>query len=234
MMAKKLALNEKNKNGPRWFRWQNVHNPIGTSFDPCLKAMRYVKFTVHPTLNPSSKERQQEYYLRMDRREDYRDDVIDGLTKLIKGDVIMCSAVDSDERNDELKSSHISRDPATISRSFPTRSAHEQMIRASIPVVWQRQHPMPTSPTFLDPIITSRSFSTIPTHEQIQASTPRDGQTHGPTPTFSTPVGPQTHDAMPTASTPSLKSLMHYIDRRIGEHETYMKLMLTNHEAAIM
>ena len=40
MMAKKLALNEKNKNGPRWLRWQNVQNPIGTSFDPCLEAMR--------------------------------------------------------------------------------------------------------------------------------------------------------------------------------------------------
>ncbi|GMN20139.1 hypothetical protein TIFTF001_050006 [Ficus carica] len=40
MMAKKLALNEKNKNGPWWLCWQNVQNPIGTSFDPCLEAMR--------------------------------------------------------------------------------------------------------------------------------------------------------------------------------------------------
>ena len=39
---------------------------------------------------------------------------------------------------------------------------------------------------------------------------------------------------MPTASTPTLESLMHYIDRRIGEHETHIKSMLANHEAAMM
>ncbi|GMN68926.1 hypothetical protein TIFTF001_037976 [Ficus carica] len=150
----------------------------------------------------------------MERREDCSDDVIDSLTKLLDGDVILCSTADSDERNDELRLNHISRDPATISRSFPASSAHEQMIRSSSPVVCQRQHPMPTSLTFLDLATASRSFPAIPTHEQIQASAPRDGQTHGPTPTFSTPVGPQTHRAMPTASTPNLESLMHYIDRQ--------------------
>ncbi|GMN20142.1 hypothetical protein TIFTF001_050005 [Ficus carica] len=170
----------------------------------------------------------------MERREDCSDDVIDGLAKFIEGDVILCSAVDFDERNDELRSSHISRDPAKISRSFPASSAHEQIIRSFTPMVCQRQHPMPTSPTSLDPAIASRSFPAIPTHEHIRASTPRDGQTHGPMPTFSTPVGPQMHGAMPTASTPSLDSLMHYINRRIGEHETYMKSMFANHEAAIV
>ncbi|GMN20914.1 hypothetical protein TIFTF001_045402 [Ficus carica] len=188
MMAKKLALNEKNKNGPRWFRW----------------------------------------------RKDCSDDVIDGLAKFLEGNVILCSAADSDERNDELRSSHISRDPVKILRSLPASSAHEQIIRYTTPMVCQRQHPMPTSPTSLDPATASRSFPAIPTHEQIRASTPRDGQTYGPTPTFSTPVGSQTHDAMPTASTPSLDSLMYYIDRRIGEHETYMKSMFVNHEAAIV
>ncbi|GMN53204.1 hypothetical protein TIFTF001_022337 [Ficus carica] len=222
MMAKKLALNEKNKNWSRWLHWQNVQNPIGTSFDPCLEAMR------------STEERQREYYLRMKRSEECSDDVIDGLTKLLEGDVILCSTADTDERNDKLRSSHIFRDPTTISRSFPASSAHEQMIRSSTPVVWQRQHPMPTSHTTLDPATASRSFPAISTHEHIRASTPKDGQTHGPTPTFSTPVGPQTHSAMPTASTPSLESLMHYIDCRIGEHETYMKSMLANHEAAIL
>ncbi|GMN51340.1 hypothetical protein TIFTF001_020493 [Ficus carica] len=207
MMAKKLALNEKNKNGPRWLRWQNVQNPIGTSFDPCLEAMRSADFTVRPTLNFSSKERQREYYLQMERREDCSDDVIDGLMKLLEGDVILCSAADSDERSDELRSSHISRDPATILRSFPASSAHEQMIGAFTPMVWQRQHPMPTSPTSLDPATALR---------------------------FLTPVGPQIHGAMPTTSTPNLESLMHYIDRRIGEHETYMKSMLANHEVAIV
>ncbi|GMN47801.1 hypothetical protein TIFTF001_016973 [Ficus carica] len=205
MMAKKLALNEKNKNGSRWLHWQNVQNPIGTSFDPCLEAMRTAEFTIHPTLNTSSKERQREYYLRIERREDCSDDVIDGLAKLLKGDVILCTAADSDKRNDELRSSHISRDLAIFS-----------------------------SPTSLDPATASRSFPAIPTHEQIQASTLRDGQTHGPTLTFSTPVGPQTHGTMPTASTTSLESLMHHIDHRIGEHETYMKSMLANHEAAIV
>ncbi|GMN48343.1 hypothetical protein TIFTF001_017522 [Ficus carica] len=196
--------------------------------------MRSAEFTVRPTLNPSCKKRQREYYLRMERREDYSDDVIDGLTKLLEGDFILYSAADSDKRNNELRSSHISLDPATISRSFLASSAHEQMIRASTLVVWQRQHPMPISPTSLDPVTASRSFPARPTHEQIQASTPRDGKTHGPTPTFSTPVGPQKHGAMPTASTPSLESLMHYIDRRIGEHETYMKSMLANHEVSIV
>ncbi|GMN46276.1 hypothetical protein TIFTF001_015460 [Ficus carica] len=107
----------------------------------------------------------------MERREDHSNDVIDGLKKLLEGNVIPCSTADSDERNDELRSSHISRDPVTISRSFPASSAHEQMIRASTLVVWQRQHPMPTSPTSLDPATASRSFPTIPTHEQIRAST---------------------------------------------------------------
>ncbi|GMN60428.1 hypothetical protein TIFTF001_029529 [Ficus carica] len=93
---------------------------------------------------------------------------------------------------------------------------------------------MPTSPTSLDPATASRSFPARPTHEQIQASTPRDWQTHGLIPTFSTPVGPQTHGAIPTASTPNLELFMHYIDRRIGEHQTYMKSMLANHEAAIV
>ncbi|GMN48535.1 hypothetical protein TIFTF001_017711 [Ficus carica] len=125
-----------------------------TSFDPCLEAMRSVEFTVRPTLDPSSKERQREYYLRMERRKDCSDDVIDGLTKLLERNIILCSAVDSDERNDVLRSSHISLDPSTISRSFSSSSAHEQMIRASAPVVWQRQHSMPTSPTSLDPINT--------------------------------------------------------------------------------
>ncbi|GMN46341.1 hypothetical protein TIFTF001_015531 [Ficus carica] len=208
MMANKLDLNEKNKNGTRWLRWQNVQNPIGISFDPCLEAMRSVVFTVRPTLNPLSKERQREYYLRMERCEDCSDDVIDGLTKLLEGDVIICSTVNSDEINDELRSSHISLDPATIWRFFPASLAHEQMIRASNPV--------------------DRLMS------RFDASTPRDWQTHGPTPTFSTPVGPQTHGAMPTASTLSLESLMHYSDCRIGEHYTYMKSMLANHEAAIV
>ncbi|GMN59698.1 hypothetical protein TIFTF001_028786 [Ficus carica] len=137
----------------------------------------------------------------MERREDYSDDVIDGLTKLLEGDVILCSAADSDKRNDELRSSHISHDLATISRSFP---------------------------------VTLRSFPARPTHEQIRASILKDGQTHGPTPTFSTPVGSQTHGVMPTASTPSLESLMHYIDCRIGKHETYMKSMLSYHDAVIV
>ncbi|GMN44756.1 hypothetical protein TIFTF001_013954 [Ficus carica] len=157
--------------------------------------MRSAEFTIRPTLDPSSKERQQEYYLRMERREDYNDDVIDGLTKLLEGNAILCSVADSDEKNDELRSSPISLDPATISRSFPASSAHEQMIRAS---------------------------------------TPWDWQTHDPTPTFLTPVGPQTHGAMPTASTPSLEPLMHCIDSRIGEHQTYMKSILANHEATIV
>ncbi|GMN60736.1 hypothetical protein TIFTF001_029832 [Ficus carica] len=86
----------------------------------------------------------------MERREDCSDDVIDGLMKLLEGDVILCSATDSDERNDELRSSHISLDPTIISRSFLASSAYEQMFRASTPVVWQRQHLMPTSPTSLD------------------------------------------------------------------------------------
>ncbi|GMN61546.1 hypothetical protein TIFTF001_030654 [Ficus carica] len=135
--------------------------------------MKFAEFTVHPTLDPSSKERQREYYLRMERHEDRSDDIIYGL----EGDVILCSAADCDDRNDELRSSHNSLDPATILR---------------------------------------------------------DWQTHGPTPTFSTPVGPQMHGAMPTTLTPSLESLMHYIDHRIGEHQTYMKSMLANHKAAIV
>ncbi|GMN58019.1 hypothetical protein TIFTF001_027110 [Ficus carica] len=135
MMAKKLTLNKKNKNGSRWFHWQNVQNPIGTSFDPCLEAMRFAEFTIRSTLDPLSKERQREYYLRMERREDCSDDVIDGLTKLLEGDVIMCSVVDSDERNDELRSSHISLDPAIISRSFPASLANVQMIKAFTLVV---------------------------------------------------------------------------------------------------
>ena len=57
---------------------------------------------------------------------------------------------------------------------------------------------------------------------------------HSPMPTFSTPVGPQTYGAMATVFTPSLESLMYYIDRRIGEHQTYMKSILANHEAAII
>ena len=264
MLANKLALNEKNKNGPRCLRWQIVKNPIGTSFERCLEAMRYpevltnslnclfffldlkfeffhyfslvfIQFTVRPTLNSTSKERQRDYYLRMERREDCSDDVIDGLTKLLEGDVILCSVADCDQRYNELRSSHITRDPAMHSRSFPVSSAHEQMIRSSTPVVYHRQHPMPTSPTFLDPATASTSFPTIPTmFEPIRASPPRDEQTHGPTPTFSTHFGPQTDDAMPTASTPTLESLMHYIDRRIGEHETHIKSMLANHEAAMM
>ncbi|GMN53234.1 hypothetical protein TIFTF001_022375 [Ficus carica] len=235
MLANKLALNEKNKNGPRCLRWQIVKNPIGTSFERCLEAMRYPEFTVRPTLNSTSKERQRDYYLRMERREDCSDDVIDGLTKLLEGDVILCSVADCDQRYNELRSSHITRDPAMHSRSFPVSSAHEQMIRSSTPVVYHRQHPMPTSPTFLDPATASTSFPTIPTmFEPIRASPPRDEQTHGPTPTFSTHFGPQTDDAMPTASTPTLESLMHYIDRRIGEHETHIKSMLANHEAAMM
>ena len=40
MLANKLALNEKNKNGPRCLRWQIVKNPSGTSFERCLEAMR--------------------------------------------------------------------------------------------------------------------------------------------------------------------------------------------------
>ncbi|GMN59347.1 hypothetical protein TIFTF001_028440 [Ficus carica] len=139
MLANKLALNEKNKNGPRCLRWQIVKNPIGTSFERCLEAMRYPEFTVRPTLNSTSKERQRDYYLRMERREDCSDDVIDGLTK-----------------------------------SFPVSSAHEQMIRSSTPVVYHRQHPMPTSPTFLDPATASTSFPTIPTmFEPIRASPPQ-------------------------------------------------------------
>ncbi|GMN48454.1 hypothetical protein TIFTF001_017625 [Ficus carica] len=129
MMANKLALNEKNKNGSRCLRWQNVKNPIGTSFDRCLEAIRSPEFTVRPTLNSSSKERQRDYYLRMERREDCSDDVIDGQTKLLDGDVILCSVADCDQKYNELRSSHITRDPATHSRSFPTSSAHEQMIR---------------------------------------------------------------------------------------------------------
>ncbi|GMN31830.1 hypothetical protein TIFTF001_049722 [Ficus carica] len=235
MLANKLALNEKNKNGPRCLRWQIVKNPIGSSFERCLEAMRYPEFTVRPTLNSTSKERQRDYYLRMERREDCSDDVIEGLTKLLEGDVILCSVADCDQRYNELRSSHITRDPAMHSRSFPVSSAHEQMIRSSTPVVYHRQHPMPTSPTFLDPATASTSFPTIPTmFEPIRASPPRDEQTHGPTPTFSTHFGPQTDDAMPTASTPTLESLMHYIDRRMGEHETHIKSMLANHEAAMM
>ncbi|GMN54912.1 hypothetical protein TIFTF001_024019 [Ficus carica] len=234
MMAKKLALNEKNKNGPRWLRWQNVQKPIVVSFDRCLEAMRSAEFAVRPTLNPSSKESQREYYLRMERREDCSDDVIDGLMKLLEGDVILCSAVDSDEINAGIRSSHVSRDPAMHSRFVPASSAHEQMIGSSTPVVCHQQHPMPKSPTSLEPATASRSFPAIPTHEQIQASTPRDWQTPGLMPTFSTHFGPQTHDAMPTSTTPISESLMHYIDRRIGEHETYMKSMLANHEVAIM
>ncbi|GMN60266.1 hypothetical protein TIFTF001_029348 [Ficus carica] len=135
--------------------------------------------------------------------DDSRDDEGDEVdVELLEGDVILCSAADSDERNDELRSSHISLDPATISRSFLTSSTHEQMIRASTPV--------------------------------IGAFTLRDWQTHGLIPTFLTPVCPQTHGTMATASTPSLESLMHYTDRRIGEHLTYMKSMLANHEAAIV
>ncbi|GMN45079.1 hypothetical protein TIFTF001_014264 [Ficus carica] len=178
MMAKKLTLNKKNKNRPPWLRWQNVQNPIGISFDPCLEAMRSAELTVRPTLDPSSKERQREYYLRMERREDCSDNVIDGLTKLLEGDVILCSVADSNERNDELRSSHISLNSATISRSFPepikVLKKQEKMIRAFTPVVWQRQHPMPTSPTSLDPATASRSFPARPTHEQIGAFTPRD------------------------------------------------------------
>ncbi|GMN54594.1 hypothetical protein TIFTF001_023728 [Ficus carica] len=235
MLANKLALNEKNKNGSRCLRWQIVKNPIGTSFERCLEAMRYPEFTVRPTLNSTSKERQRDYYLRMEIREDCSDDVIDGLTKLLEGDVILCSVADCDQRYNELRSSHITRDPAMHSRSFPVSSAHEQMIRSSTPVVYHRQHPMPTSPTFLDPATASTSFPTIPTmFEPIRTSPPRDEQTHGPTPTFSTHFGPQTDDVMPTASTPTLESLMHYIDRRIGEHETHIKSMLANHEAAMM
>ncbi|GMN58449.1 hypothetical protein TIFTF001_027543 [Ficus carica] len=66
MMANKLALNEKNKNGSRCLRWQNVKNPIGTSFDRCLETMRSPEFTVRPTLNSSSNERQRDCYLRME------------------------------------------------------------------------------------------------------------------------------------------------------------------------
>ena len=71
----------------------------------------FIQFTDCSTLNPSSKERQREYYLLLERCEDYNDDVIDGLTKLLEGDIILCSAPDFDERNDELRSSHISLDP---------------------------------------------------------------------------------------------------------------------------
>ena len=117
---------------------------------------------------------------------------------------------------------------------FPASSAHEHCIRSFTPVVYHRQHPMPTSPTFHDPTTASRSFPAILTHEYIRASTPRDGQTHGPTPTFSTHFGPQTHGAMPTASTPTLESFMHYIDHRIGKHETCIKSMFANYEAAMM
>ena len=85
----------------------------------------FIQFTVRPTFNPSSKKRQREYYLLMERCEDYSDDIIDGLMKLLEGDVILCSAADSDKRNDELRSSHISRDPATVWSSFPASSAHE-------------------------------------------------------------------------------------------------------------
>ena len=95
----------------------------------------FIQFTVRPTLNPSSKERQREYYLRMERREDCRNDVVDGLTKLLEGDVILCSAADSDERNDELRSSHISLDPATISRSFSASSAYEWITLTHIYIV---------------------------------------------------------------------------------------------------
>lgn len=193
----------------------------------------FIQFTVRPTLNPSSKESEREYYLRMERREDCSDDVIDGLTKLLEGDVILCSAADPEERNDEIRSSHVSRDPAMHSRSFPASSAHEQMIRSFSPVAYQ-QHPMPTSPTSLEPATASRSFPAIPTHEQIGASTPREVQTYGPMPTFSTHFGPQTHSAIPASTIPTLESLMHYIDRRIGEHESYMKSMLANHEAVMM
>ncbi|GMN73895.1 hypothetical protein TIFTF001_052265 [Ficus carica] len=126
----------------------------------------------------------------MERREDCSDDVIDGLTKLLEGDVILCSAADSDEINAEIRSSHVSRDPTMHSRSVPASSAHEQMIRSSTPVVCHQQRPMPTSPTSLEPATASRSFPAILTHEQIRASTPRDWQTHGPMPTFSTYFGP--------------------------------------------
>ena len=95
----------------------------------------FIQFKVHPTLDLSSKERQREYCLRMERLEDCSDDVIDGLTKLLEGDVILYSAVDSDETNDELRSSHIPFDPATISRSFIGSLTHEQMFGASTPVV---------------------------------------------------------------------------------------------------
>ncbi|GMN46159.1 hypothetical protein TIFTF001_015343 [Ficus carica] len=108
------------------------------------------------------------------------------------------------------------------------------MIRASTPVVWQRQHPMPKSPTSFDPATALRSVPARPTHDHIQASTLRDWQTHGSMPTFSIPIGPQTHGVMPIASTPNLESLMHYIDCRIGKHETYMKSILANHEATIV
>ncbi|GMN58015.1 hypothetical protein TIFTF001_027111 [Ficus carica] len=92
---------------------------------------------------------------------------------------------------------------------------------------------MPTSPTSLNPVTASRFFPARSTHEQIRASTPREWQTYGLTPTFSIPVGPQTHGA-PTASTTSLELLMHYIDHRIGEHQTYIKSILANNEAAIV
>ncbi|GMN67471.1 hypothetical protein TIFTF001_036535 [Ficus carica] len=96
--------------------------------------MRSAKFTIRPILDPSSKERQLEYYLRMERLEDCSDDVVDGLAKLLEGDVILCSVADSYERNDELRSSQISLDPTTILRSFSASLTHEQMIRASTPV----------------------------------------------------------------------------------------------------
>ena len=116
----------------------------------------------------------------MEKRENYSNDVIDHLVKLLEGDGILYSASDSNERNDELRSSHISLDPATHWRSFPASLAYEQMIRSSTPMVCHQQHPMPTSPTSLEPATASRSFPAIPTHEQIRASTPRDGQTFGP------------------------------------------------------
>ena len=101
----------------------------------------------------------------MARREDCNDDVIEGLAKLLERDVILCSDADSDERNDKLRSSHISLDPAIIPRPFPASSAHEQIIRASTPVVWQRQHSIPTSPTSLDPATALRSFLARLTHK---------------------------------------------------------------------
>ncbi|GMN60963.1 hypothetical protein TIFTF001_030061 [Ficus carica] len=129
-------------------------------------------------------------------REDCNDGFIDDPAKLLEEDVILCSAADSNERNDELRSSHIHLDLATIS---------------SLEV-----------------------FPTSLTYKQIGTSTPKDWQTHSPMPTFSTPVGPLMHGVMPTASTPILESFMHYIDHRIGEHQTYMKSKLVNHKVVIV